>query len=85
MVIITYIFIAGQYMIPVLKYIHFVGDKVKNTLFMCEASTPDLTKIFEKINPQKLKRTSSAVWQRAPRFTIMPVPTDNFDEDEEDY
>lgn len=32
------------------------GEKIKNTLFCRHAQTPDLTEIFENIDPRKLKR-----------------------------
>lgn len=48
------------------------GEAVKNTFFLIQAQTPDLQEIFESIEPQKLKRTSSAVWHKPPRFTMIP-------------
>lgn len=48
------------------------GDKIKNSVFCLEAQTPDLVEIFERIDSRKLKRTSSAQWQKPPRYTMMP-------------
>ena len=55
------------------------GEAVKNTFFSIQAQTPDLQDIFEVIKPEKLKRTSSAVWHKPPRFTMVPV-LENHDE-----
>ncbi|KAL1509311.1 hypothetical protein ABEB36_004073 [Hypothenemus hampei] len=48
------------------------GQRLKNTVFLLHAQTPDLQQIFEHISPEKLKRTSSAVWKKPPRYTHMP-------------
>ncbi|KAL3287772.1 hypothetical protein HHI36_002234 [Cryptolaemus montrouzieri] len=54
-----------------------IGHKIKNTFFCCQSHRIDLREIFEQIDARKLKRTSSAVWERAPRFTMLP----HFEED----
>ncbi|KAJ8963907.1 hypothetical protein NQ317_006922 [Molorchus minor] len=41
-------------------------------LNMLATQTPDLQDIFEHVDPGKLKRTSSAVWRKPPRYTLMP-------------
>lgn len=62
------------------------GEKIKNTLFCRHAQTPDLIEIFEVIDPKKLKRSSSILWRKPPRYTMMPNLDDTkFDEDEELY
>ncbi|XP_072388436.1 uncharacterized protein [Diabrotica undecimpunctata] len=60
------------------------GEKIKNTLFSCQTHSPDLIDIFEKIDPKKLKRTSSAVWKKPPRYTLFSMTSDiHFSEDSE--
>ncbi|XP_044744318.1 inner centromere protein-like [Coccinella septempunctata] len=49
-----------------------VGHKIKNTLFCCQSQNIDLRDVFQRIDPKKLKRTSSANWERPPRFTLLP-------------
>lgn len=49
-----------------------IGEEMKNTFFCRKAQTIDLTELFQTIDPKKLKRTSSAVWRKPPRFTLMP-------------
>lgn len=46
-----------------------IGDKIKNTFFSCMAQTPNLEELFGIMDPGKLKRTSSAIWNTPPRFT----------------
>ncbi|CAH1117575.1 unnamed protein product [Phaedon cochleariae] len=48
-------------------------EKLKNTFFCRKTHTPDLQEIFEIIDPRKLKRTSSAVWKKPPRYTLFSV------------
>ncbi|KAF7268611.1 hypothetical protein GWI33_018301 [Rhynchophorus ferrugineus] len=62
------------------------GDKIKNTLFCRHAQTPDLKEIFEVIDPNKLKRSSSILWRKPPRYTMMADLNDTkFSEDDEIY
>ncbi|RZC35368.1 hypothetical protein BDFB_007568 [Asbolus verrucosus] len=58
------------------------GDTVMNSFFSRQAQTPDLQEIFEVIEPRKLKRSSSAVWHKPPRYTMMPC-LDEYSEDDE--
>ncbi|KAJ3629375.1 hypothetical protein MTP99_013771 [Tenebrio molitor] len=58
------------------------GEAVKNTFFSMQAQTPDLQDIFEVIEPHKLKRSSSAVWHKPPRYTMMPTLEDHDEMDE---
>ncbi|XP_028137828.1 histone-lysine N-methyltransferase, H3 lysine-79 specific isoform X2 [Diabrotica virgifera virgifera] len=58
------------------------GEKIKNTLFCCQTHSPDLIDIFETIDPKKLKRTSSAIWKKPPRYTLFSTTSDiHFSED----
>ncbi|XP_030764342.1 calponin homology domain-containing protein DDB_G0272472 [Sitophilus oryzae] len=60
------------------------GDKIKNTLFCRHPQTPDLKEIFQSIDPVKLKRTSSILWRKPPRYTMMPdLNETTFQEDDE--
>ncbi|XP_018572692.1 inner centromere protein-like [Anoplophora glabripennis] len=55
------------------------GETIKNSFFCRQAQTPDLQEIFEKIDPRKLKRTSSAIWRKPPRYTLMPTLEDTIE------
>ncbi|XP_044263808.1 inner centromere protein [Tribolium madens] len=68
--------------IQMLKCISAEGQAIKNTFFSIQARTPDLQDILENIEPKKLKRTSSAVWHKPPRFTMIPG-LESHDETEE--
>ncbi|KAH0821287.1 hypothetical protein GEV33_001504 [Tenebrio molitor] len=57
-------------------------EAVKNTFFSVQAQTPDLQDIFEVITPHKLKRSSSAVWHKPPRCTMIPTLEDHVETDE---
>ncbi|KAJ8972798.1 hypothetical protein NQ314_000034 [Rhamnusium bicolor] len=59
------------------------GETIKNTFFCRQAQTPDLQEIFEIIDPRKLKRTSSAIWRKPPRYTLMPTIEDQHEFSEE--
>ncbi|XP_017774614.1 PREDICTED: uncharacterized protein PFB0765w-like [Nicrophorus vespilloides] len=50
----------------------FVNGKLQNTLFSLKPKTPDLSKIFQNIEPDRLRRNSSAIWKHPPRFTLLP-------------
>ncbi|XP_018324416.1 histone-lysine N-methyltransferase, H3 lysine-79 specific-like [Agrilus planipennis] len=54
----------------------YAGDQIKNSFFRCNAQSPDLRKIFYKIDSRKLKRTSSAVWHEPPRYTQLQRPNE---------
>lgn len=56
-----------------------VGETIKNSFFCIQAQTPDLQEIFEIIDPRKLKRTSSAIWKKPPRYTLMPTLEDTIE------
>ncbi|XP_074030321.1 uncharacterized protein [Leptinotarsa decemlineata] len=61
------------------------GEKMKNTLFCVQTYTPDLQEIFVYIDPRKLKRTSSAIWRKPPRYTLFTASNNvHFSEDSED-
>ncbi|KAG5886248.1 hypothetical protein JTB14_008915 [Gonioctena quinquepunctata] len=61
------------------------GEKMKNTLFCRQTQTPDLQEIFVCIDPRKLKRTSSAIWRKPPRYTLFTATNDTrFSEDSEE-
>lgn len=61
------------------------GEKVKNTFFSRQIHTPDLIEIFEYIDPKKLKRTSSAIWRKPPRYTLFAETSKvHFSEDEDE-
>lgn len=51
---------------------HAIGEEEQNKFFSRDTKTIDLRKIFQQIDPRKLKRTSSAVWRTPPRFTMAP-------------
>lgn len=55
------------------------GEKIKNSFFCLQAQTADLQEIFEIIDPRKLKRTSSAIWRKPPRYTLMPTLEDTIE------
>lgn len=55
-----------------LRVMKYLSKAMVNHFFQSNANTPDLRDIFEYIDPNKLKRTSSAIWKVAPRFTMMP-------------
>lgn len=67
----TFLFL-GSGLKETLKVAHYIYPQLKNTFFCVTAQTIDLTQIFQGIDPRKLKRTSSAVWTKPPRFTLMP-------------
>ncbi|XP_050308805.1 inner centromere protein A isoform X4 [Anthonomus grandis grandis] len=61
------------------------GERIKNTLFCVHAQTPDLVELFETIDQRKLKRSSSQMWKKPPRYTMMPdLNETKFSEDEYD-
>ncbi|KAG5896018.1 hypothetical protein JTB14_007583 [Gonioctena quinquepunctata] len=65
------------------------GEEMKNTLFCPQTQTPDLQEIFVCIDPRKLKRTSSAIWRKPPRYTLFTATNDtrfsgDFEEDIDD-
>lgn len=62
-----------------LKVQHYIWPQLKNTLFCITPQTIDLTEVFQGIDPRKLKRTSSAVWTKPPRFTLMPGLNNSLD------
>lgn len=43
------------------------------TLFCLKAQTPDLRNIFQNISERKLRRNSSAIWERKPTYSILPT------------
>ncbi|CAH1985870.1 unnamed protein product [Acanthoscelides obtectus] len=51
-------------------------DKVKNTFFCRKTHTPDVLELFEVVDPKRTKRTSSAVWDKAPSYSILHVTQD---------
>lgn len=55
-----------------LKAMYAIGEQLKNSFFCRKAQTIDLEKVFPGIDRRKLKRTSSAMWSKPPRFTLMP-------------
>lgn len=55
----------------------FIKPKVMNTLFCPMPQTPNLLDIFDNVNPVRLKRNSSAIWSKPPRFTMMPINIPN--------
>ncbi|XP_066246387.1 inner centromere protein A isoform X2 [Euwallacea similis] len=59
------------------------GYKLKNTLFGRRPRTADLVDIFEIIDAGKLKRNSSAIWKKPPRYTMMNLNDTQFSEDDE--
>lgn len=62
-----------------------VDDTLKNTFFCRQTHTPDLQELFETIDPRKLRRNSSAVWKKPPRYTVfMESSSFQFSEDDED-
>lgn len=48
---------------------------VRNGLFAPKPCTPNLMDIFQDIDPVKLSRTSSAVWRKPPRATLVHLPS----------
>lgn len=65
-------FFSGKQLSNNLKVMHAIGEQMKNSFFCRTAQTIDLEKVFPGIDIRKLKRTSSAMWTRPPRFTLMP-------------
>lgn len=53
-----------------------IGHKIKNTMFCCHSQNIDLKEVFQRIDPKKLKRTSSANWEKPPRFTLLPATSE---------
>lgn len=50
----------------------YVNLKLVDKFFSVQPMTPDLKEIFPSIEPKKLKRNSSAVWNTPPRYSEMP-------------
>nr|XP_022913745.1 inner centromere protein A-like [Onthophagus taurus] len=67
-------------LLPSLMRVTYAGMDFTNTFFMRKATTPNLEDLFGPMNSNKLKRTSSAIWTKPPRFTLIPIPQ----HDEED-
>lgn len=52
-----------------------INPSVRNRFFATKPNTPDLLDIFQDIDPVKLGRSSSAVWRKPPRYTLMHLPS----------
>nr|XP_023012190.1 inner centromere protein-like [Leptinotarsa decemlineata] len=77
--------LKGRVLEKTLLTMQVVGEKMKNTLFSLQTHTPDLQEIFTIIDPRKLKRTSSAIWRKPPRYTIFTAASNiHFSEDPEE-
>ncbi|KAG5889201.1 hypothetical protein JTB14_033280 [Gonioctena quinquepunctata] len=77
--------VKGKEMYETLIPLMASGEKMKNTLFCRQTQTPDLQEIFVCIDPRKLKRTSSAIWRKPPRYTLFTATNDTrFSEDSEE-
>uniref|UniRef100_A0A336MHY9 CSON001548 protein n=1 Tax=Culicoides sonorensis TaxID=179676 RepID=A0A336MHY9_CULSO len=50
----------------------YVNLKLVDTLFSVRPMTVDLKEIFPTIEPKKLKRNSSAIWNTPPRYSQIP-------------
>ncbi|XP_063708305.1 transcription initiation factor TFIID subunit 3-like [Culicoides brevitarsis] len=50
----------------------YVSLRLVDKFFSVQPMTPDLKEIFPDIEPKKLKRNSSAVWNTPPRYSQMP-------------
>lgn len=79
------IYFSDENIFPKLKVMEFTGHKIKNTLYSIRPNCPDLQEIFRNIDPKKLKRKSSAVWKKLPRFTMLPANTSMNDSASVDY
>ena len=49
----------------------YIPEGAVYKFFGSRKCTPDLTKLFQGIDKSRLKRTSSAIWQTPPRFSMM--------------
>ncbi|VEN41719.1 unnamed protein product [Callosobruchus maculatus] len=54
----------------------YVPEKFKNTFFCRKIHTPDLVELFETVDPKRMKRTSSAIWDKAPMYSLLHVTQD---------
>lgn len=63
-----------------LQYMEASKEKAKNAFFSRKPQTADLIAIFEVIDPRKLKRSSSAIWHKPPRYTTYQAVLENHDE-----
>nr|CAH7761633.1 unnamed protein product [Callosobruchus chinensis] len=57
----------------------YVPEKFKNTFFCRKIHTADLVELFEIVDPKRMKRTSSAIWDKAPMYSILHVTQDVID------
>nr|XP_022909257.1 inner centromere protein A-like [Onthophagus taurus] len=70
-------------LLPSLMRVTYAGMDFTNTFFMRKATTPNLEDLFGPMNKKKLQRTSSAVWTKPPRFTLIPIPQQDEEEEED--
>ena len=49
----------------------YIPEKVVFRFFDTRKCTPDLTQLFQGIDRNRLKRTSSAIWKTPPRYSMM--------------
>ncbi|XP_017893033.1 inner centromere protein-like [Ceratina calcarata] len=49
----------------------YIPQKAINLFFDTKKCTPDLTQMFQGIDRNRLKRTSSAIWKTPPRYSMM--------------
>lgn len=49
----------------------YIPPKAINLFFDTKKCTPDLTQLFQGIDRNRLKRTSSAIWKTPPRYSMM--------------
>ena len=50
-----------------------IVNSLQGDFFCSQATTPDLQEIFQGIDPRKLKRNSSAIWEEHTNFTQMEM------------
>lgn len=62
----------GSYRRQTIREQTFVNLDLVDKFFSVQPMTPDLKEIFPSIEPKKLKRNSSAVWNTPPRYSQMP-------------
>ncbi|XP_053977822.1 inner centromere protein-like [Hylaeus volcanicus] len=49
----------------------YIPDKAVSRFFDTKKCTPDLSELFQGIDRNRLKRTSSAIWKTPPRYSMM--------------
>lgn len=66
----NYIFVAANRLEHLKMQEHIPMEAMKQ-FFDAKKCTPDLSELFQGIDKNRLKRTSSAIWKTPPRFSRM--------------